>query len=100
MNPVLSNHIEEIKTLCQKQRVNKLYTFGSVNTPSFNSSSDIDFLVSFKQMELLDYADYYFTLCEKLEEITGRKVDLVTVNSLGNPYFIRTIEKTKQLLYG
>ena len=29
----------------------------------------------------------------------GRKVDLLTENSLSNPYFIESIEETKQLLY-
>ncbi|WP_425389484.1 nucleotidyltransferase family protein [Ekhidna sp.] len=100
MNPILSRHIDQINALCQKQKVQKLYSFGSVNAPTFNDTSDIDFLVSFQEMKLVDYADNYFDLCEGLEKITGRKVDLVTERSLQNPFFIESIEKTKQLLYG
>lgn len=99
MNLVLSQNIEQIKSLCQEQKVQKLYSFGSVNDASFNAASDLDFLVSFQKMELTDYADHFFNLCEGLEEITGRKVDLITENSLQNPYFIESVEKTKQLLY-
>ena len=99
MNPILRSHIEEIKSLCKRQKVKRLYTFGSINTSSFDVTSDLDFLVSFEKIELLDYADYYFTLCEGLEGITGRKVDLVTENSLENPYFIDSVEKTKELIY-
>ena len=40
-----------------------------------------------------------FALAEKLENLFDRKVDLITVNSLSNPYFIKSLEKTKTELY-
>jgi hypothetical protein len=33
------------------------------------------------------------------EGLYGSKVDLVTVGSLQNPYFIRAVDKTRQLVY-
>jgi hypothetical protein len=38
-------------------------------------------------------------LHDKLEALFQRKVDLLTENSLSNPYFIESIEETKELLY-
>ena len=40
-----------------------------------------------------------FDLLAALEELFGRKVDLLTRRSLRNPYFIDSVEKTLQLLY-
>jgi len=76
-----------------------LFAFGSVCTDKFNDSSDIDLLVSFKPMDFGDYADNYFSIADKLEEIFHRPVDLVTDKSLSNPYFINSINKTKISIY-
>ena len=47
-----------------------------------------------------DYADTYFALADKFEDIFRRPVDLVTDKSLSNPYFIDSINRTKKLIYG
>lgn len=99
MNKLIKNRIQKIKTLCEKLKVEKLWLFGSAATPEFSKQSDIDFLVSFEKMEPEDYAENYFLLAEALEEILERKVDLITVNSLSNPYFIRAVEESKLLIY-
>ena len=65
----------------------------------FDENSDIDILVSFKELSIAKYTDNYFDLHYKLEELFDRKIDLLTENSLSNPYFIESIEETKQLLY-
>lgn len=44
-------------------------------------------------------ADQYFGLLQALEELFGREIDLLTDRSLRNPYFISSVEKTRQLLY-
>lgn len=51
-------------------------------------------------MEYGDYADNYFEIADRFEEDFNRSVDLVTEKSLKNPYFIKSINKTKTLLYG
>jgi predicted nucleotidyltransferase len=74
--------------------------FGSVLNEKFNEKSDLDFLVSFnKNIELLDYADNYFNFLFSLEDLFSRDIDLVTEKSLKNPYFIKELENTKQLIY-
>ncbi len=99
MNKILTDKLNVLNDICKRYHVNKLYAFGSVCTDKFSKDSDIDFLVSFEPMDYGDYADNYFKLCDILEELFERKVDLVTDKSLSNPYFIRTIDKTKTILY-
>jgi len=99
MQRILIDNIEILKTLCLKYNVKSLYAFGSVCTEKFNENSDIDLLISFKPMNYGDYADAYFELAEKFENIFKRPVDLVTDKSLGNPYFIESINQTKTPIY-
>ena len=99
MQKFILDKIKELKKLCETYDVRTLYIFGSASTDKFNSSSDIDILVSFKDISIEKYTDNYFELHYRLEELFKRKIDLITENSLSNPYFIESIEETKQLLY-
>jgi predicted nucleotidyltransferase len=92
--------MDKIKTLCMMHNVRSLFAFGSVCTDKFNDSSDIDLLISFMPMDFGDYADTYFVLADKFEDLFQRPVDLVTDKSLSNPYFIDSINQTKTLIYG
>ncbi|RAI83841.1 nucleotidyltransferase family protein [Algoriphagus yeomjeoni] len=100
MRRIISDNIENIKLLCETHNVKSLFAFGSVCTDNFNDKSDIDFLISFNPMDYGDYADTYFDLADKFENLFQRPVDLVTDKSLSNPYFIRSVNQTKTLIYG
>lgn len=77
-----------------------MYVFGSVNTDLFTANSDIDFLITFqKDISIEEYTNNYFELQYRLRALFNRNIDLVTENSLSNPYFIQSIEQSKQLLY-
>jgi len=95
----IKDRIEEIGILCEKLSVEKLWVFGSANSKNFTSESDIDFLVSFEKLKIEDYAENYFLLAENLEKVLCKNIDLVTVNSLSNPYFIEEVNKSKALIY-
>jgi len=99
MNKILIDNIDNLKALCIKYNVKSLHAFGSVCTENFDENSDIDLLVSFNPMDYGDYADSYFELTEEFEKILNRSVDLVTDKSLGNPYFIKSLNKTKTPIY-
>ena len=99
MNAVEQN-ISLIQNLCDKHRVDKLYLFGSILGSSFNEKSDIDFIVRFKNIELLKYADNYFDLKFSLENLLNRPVDLLEEQSLKNPFFLDAINESKKLIYG
>ena len=92
-------HKDKLIELCNKHKVKELYIFGSILTEKFNDTSDIDLLIQFHQIELLDYFDNYMELKEKLEQLFHRPVDLVENQAIRNPIFRRVIEREKQLIY-
>lgn len=100
MNSILENNITDIKSLCNKYKVDRLFAFGSVLSDRFNSASDIDLLVKFQQVELLHYADNYFDFKFSLESILKRDVDLLEEHAIKNPYLLKSINSSKQLVYG
>ena len=100
MNHILTDNIEEIKNLCVEYKVTTLFAFGSVCSEKFTDTSDIDLLITFKELDPGEYADNYFDLADKFENLFHRRVDLITDKSLSNPYFINSINKTRVLIYG
>ena len=88
--------------LCRRYRVERLYLFGSAVSGRFDEQrSDLDFLVYFvDRAPTGDYADRYLGFAEDLERLFGRPVDLVTEQSIRNPYFRHEVESTRQLIYG
>lgn len=100
MQKILENKIKDLKTLCTTMGVKRLYAFGSVVSDEFNSDSDIDFLISFADtLSIEEYTNNYFALHYRLQELFKRKIDLVTERTLSNPYFIESIDESKQLIY-
>lgn len=95
----LSTYKNEINALCESHRVKNLYAFGSVLTSNFNSNSEIDLLVGFKDLDIKDYADNYFDLKFSLQNILNRSVDLLELHAVKNPYFKQALDKTKVLVY-
>lgn len=90
----------QLDALANKYKVDKLYVFGSVVNERFGEQSDIDFLVSFREVPLLSFADNYFDLQEELEQLFQRRIDLVVEKSIQNPYLAASINKTKLPVYG
>ena len=99
MNTIISDRIEDLIELCNLYSVKTMYVFGSVCTKEFNDKSDIDLLITFDNLSIEQYTDNYFDLHYKLEDLFNRKIDLLTDKSLSNPYFIKRLEQTKQLIY-
>jgi len=99
MNKILTEKLEELNKLCKLFGVKKMHVFGSASTDNFNDTSDIDLLIEFDNLTIEQYTDNYFDLHYKLQDLFGRKIDLLTEKSLSNPYFIKKIEQTKQLVY-
>ncbi len=96
----LSAYKKEINELCANHKVRSLYAFGSVLTPNFNTDSDIDLIVDFKDIDVNDYADNYFDFKFSLQDIFKRPVDLLEQQAIKNPYFKQEVDQTKELVYG
>lgn len=97
---LIQNYSKEIINLCKIHKVKSLYAFGSVLTEKFNSESDVDLIVDFQQIDVLDYGDNYYNLKFSLEDIFKRNVDLLEEKAIRNPYFIKTLNQNKKLIYG
>ena len=83
----------ELRTLCERYGVERLALFGSALRDDFDSGrSDLDFSVEFKPMTPQEHAESYFGLLEELEDLFVRRVDLVEIGAVRNPYLKREIE--------
>lgn len=88
---IVDQNIDNIKDLCNKHKVAKLFVFGSILT-DFKKNSDIDFLVDFSDVNLYDDADNYFDLKKSLGNLLKRQVDLPEDKALKNPYLRKSID--------
>jgi uncharacterized protein len=85
--------------ICEKHNVKELYLFGSALTEGFKESSDLDLLIQFYEVDLMDYFDNYMDLKEELEQLFDRPVDLVENQAIRNPVFRQVVDRDKQLIY-
>jgi hypothetical protein len=100
MQQILEIRKKELIAICQALKIKRLYAFGSVVSENFRDDSDIDFLISFADNLTIDeYTNNYFTLHYKLRDLFKREIDIVTERTLSNPYFIESINESKQLIY-
>ena len=100
MQQIIENKKDELISLCKFLKIQRMNVFGSVVTGNFDKDSDIDLLISFSdKLSIEEYTNNYFTLHYKLREIFNRDIDIVTELTLSNPYFIESINETKQLIY-
>ncbi len=99
---LIRDNLNAINGLCKKHHLASLYLVGSAaKETQFNEDSDIDFRYRFNKddIELMDYADNFFDLMFALQDLLGRKVDLVSEEKMWNHYFIESINESKQLIY-
>ncbi len=100
MPTFIDPQLEQVSSLCRRYGVRKLELFGSATTGAFDPQrSDLDFLIDFDPDGNDSLFHRYFGLNEDLEALLGRKVDLVMVGTLKNPYFIDSVNKTRQTVY-
>ncbi len=86
--------------ICRSHKVVKIYAFGSSITGHFNpQTSDIDILISVDIEDPADRGEALLSLWDKLEDLFGSKVDLLTEDSIRNPYLKSNIDRTKRLIY-
>lgn len=100
MVELLEGKREAIAKACMRYGVTRLHAFGSALRDDFRpEDSDLDLLVEFGPMEPYARVEAYFGLLDELRAMLNRKIDLVMVGAVKNPYIARDINHTKQLLY-
>ena len=100
MVDLIEDRKEELARICPRFGVLSLGLFGSATREDFHAeASDLDFVVEFAPMSPDEHARSYFGLLKELEHLFHRKVDLVEVSAVRNPYIRRNIESSQVSLY-
>jgi uncharacterized protein len=100
--PLITQHLDEVRALCEKYRVKRLTLFGSAVKGTFDEeTSDLDFTVEFlPDTPPGGLHGPYFSLLQDLQDLFGRSVDLVDRRTIKNPYFREVLELTQREVYG
>ena len=103
MSPLelLEENKSEIGLLCRHYGVVRLRVFGSALSEDWDEAcSDIDFLADYgPERLLLPPLQRLVGLPMALEELLGRKVDVVNVAMIRNPFFKESAEMRTKDLY-
>jgi hypothetical protein len=90
----------ELTALCERFAVASLEIFGSATTSDFEPSrSDLDFLVQFLPEAGKRKSECFFGLLFGLEDLFGRKIDLLERPAIKNQYLILWINEQREQLY-
>ena len=91
---MIKDKIEPIVAACKMHHVKSLHVFGSAARENdFTNESDIDLLVVFEQGK--KNFDNFMDLSFYLEDLLGRRVEVVTPESLSKyigPHILKNIE--------
>jgi uncharacterized protein len=99
MLDLIEQHRSELSELCRKYAVKRLALFGSAVRGDFDVGSDLDFVVEFTDFTVENAADRYLGLLVDLEDLFGRKIDLVSYPAIRNPFFKQVVDQTRVSLY-
>ena len=100
LTTLIKERYTDFVDLCQSHKVDKIYAFGSSITDHFDpKTSDIDVVVKIDIEDPADRGEALLSLWDNLEILFKRKVDLLTEDSIRNPYLKRNIDRTKKLIY-
>lgn len=97
---IVDEHSEELAALARRYGVARLELFGSAASDEFDpGTSDLDFLVEFVDRPPGGKAHAYFGLLDALQSLFDRPVDLVTIRSVTNPYFLESVNETRRPVF-
>lgn len=100
MQEIVAARRQQIAELCRRHHVRRLDVFGSAAYGDFDDAqSDIDFLVEFESDSDANLFDAYFDLRSQLASLLDRRVDLIMLSALRNPYVKASIESSREPLY-
>ncbi len=100
MSPLIEARKPELKALCKQHRVRRLELFGSASRQDFDSEhSDVDFLVVFEPAAPEQHAKRYFDLLAALQDLFERRIDLVEIDAVSNPYLRSGIDQSRTTVY-
>lgn len=96
IHSAIKNKLDIIRKILTANHVKKAYLFGSVITDRFDETSDVDVIVSIDEtLNPIEYGRCYWNILFSLEDQLHSNIDLLTYESLKNPYFIEELKNTR-----
>ena len=89
---------DKIADFCQRWQIKELAIFGSTLREDFRPDSDVDLLVVFEDQAPWDLFDL-MDAEKELEQIFGRRVDLVEKATIRNPFRRQHILQHHEVIY-
>ncbi|MEZ4828986.1 MAG: nucleotidyltransferase domain-containing protein [Bacteroidia bacterium] len=89
---IIYQNYDKVKVASKEHFVKKLEAYGSVTKSSFSKESDIDFLVTFKEIPFSKFSKNFFSYHSALELIFKRKIDLSIAEKKNNELFSITLK--------
>lgn len=86
--------LNQVAKICLKMKLPYLRVFGGA-VKNLKKAQDIDLAMPFKPKKFSDYSNFV----SKLEQIFGKKIDLVFLDEVKNPRLILEILSTSKMLY-
>lgn len=101
MHQIITDKRDDIAAICRKYDVTRMEIFGSAaREKDFDpSSSDIDFLVEYNPPLLPGLIARRRGMREDLQDLFARKIDLIRMGIIRNPYRLASIEEDRELVY-
>ena len=97
--PIVAERMDRIHQMCEHYQVECLYLFGSAANGGMCPSSDVDFLVEFREDARDFVRNPHLQMAMELNDLFDLEVDLVDYNAIKNPYFREEVEETRRLIY-
>src|SRR3569833_205796 len=100
MDRIVSSKLPQIRTLCKEYKVRELYVFGSRGKNGKpREDSDFDLLVEIDEDDPINKGHMLLNLYLEFERLFNSKVDLVTPESIKNPFFEEYVGTSRELIY-
>ena len=96
---ILNQQTDQIIRLCELNKVNSIFAFGSVTTDKFSPDSDIYLVVEIDDNDPVSYTDKYLNIKFLLEEILKRHIVLLEQKAIRNRVLKSEIDRTKVQIY-
>ncbi len=97
---IIESKHDDFINLCRLHKVSKIYAFGYSITEHFDPvKSDIDVIVDLDIKDPIEPGEALLSRWDSLETFFNRKIDLLTDDSIHNPYLRKSIDSTKKLIY-
>ena len=88
----------KLADFCQRWKITELALFGSVLRHDLGPGSDVDVLIAFQPDAPWSLWDL-MAARDELQDIFGRRVDLVEKDAIRNPFRRHEILRTHQVIY-